>query len=122
MEVTLRNSKQRDLVLNIINNSYNHPTAEEIYIECRKQIPNISLGTVYRNLNLLIELNQIKKIKCDTVDHFDKNIPHHHFICTNCKKIIDIYNIDIPLYKEINGNIITEQTLTLKGICSGCSK
>ena len=54
--MSLRNTKQRDLILSIVNNSYSHPGALDIYNEAVKLIPNISLGTVYRNLNLLIIL------------------------------------------------------------------
>ena len=69
----MRNTKQRDLILQIINNSYNHPCAYDIYLDCKKEIPNISLGTVYRNLNTLLESNSIQKIKStDNIDRYDK--------------------------------------------------
>lgn len=118
----MRNSKQRDLILHIINHSYHHPTAEDIYVECRKQMPNISLGTVYRNLNLLLNLNQIQKIAIGNVERFDKKIEHQHFICTNCKKIFDIYDMNFPLIKKIDGKIVQEQIVMFRGICEGCQK
>ncbi len=119
----MRNSKQRNLILDIVNQSTSHPTAEEIYIECRKQFSNISLGTVYRNLNLLVELNEIIKVEgVDDKEHFDKKIEHYHFVCNSCKKIIDIYGIEMPKYQEINGHKIDEQILTFKGICNSCQK
>ena len=55
----MRNTKQKDLILKIINNSCSHPNTNEIYELAREEIPNISLGTVYRNLNRLVDLNQI---------------------------------------------------------------
>ena len=78
----MRNTKQRDLILNIINNSYNHLTAEEVYEIARKEISNISLGTVYRNLIVLTNLRKIRKIKTfDAKDHYDRMHKHNHFIC-----------------------------------------
>ena len=81
-EVIVRNTTQRNLILDIINNSCEHLTAEEVYEIARKSILNISLGTVYRNLNILVELQKIRKIKTfDGKDHYDKlHIKHNHFI------------------------------------------
>ena len=59
----MRNTTQRNLILDITNNSCEHLTAEEVYEIARKSISNISLGTVYRNLNILVELQKIRKIK-----------------------------------------------------------
>lgn len=118
----MRNSKQRDLILKIVAESTSHLTAEEIYKECRKQIPNISLGTIYRNLNVLVNLNCIDKLRTeDGKDHFDKKIEHHHFICEKCKKIIDIYDLSFPKYETILGHKVTNQTVILKGICKDCN-
>lgn len=118
----MRNSKQRNLILDIINKSTLHPSAEDIYIECRKQFPNISLGTVYRNLNLLIGLKEIIKISHGDREHYDKKEEHHHFICRKCNKIIDIYDISVPMLKEIKGHKVEEQVLMLKGICESCQE
>lgn len=54
-----RNSKQRTLVLDVLKASHEHPNAEEVYLAVKQQLPDISLGTVYRNLNLLEEMGQI---------------------------------------------------------------
>ena len=59
----MRLTKQKKLILDIINNSHEHLSAESIYNECRKVLPNISLGTVYRNLNQLSDMNLIKRLK-----------------------------------------------------------
>lgn len=119
----MRNSKQRSLILQIINQSNIHPTAEEIYNECRKQMPNISLGTVYRNLNMLVNLNSIERIRAiDGMDHFDKKVEHSHFICQKCGKIIDIYELILPKYETVLGHQITNQTTIFKGICIDCQK
>ena len=59
----MRNTKQKELILNIINHSNTHPTAFEVYEEAKKELHNISLGTVYRNLNVLLENKKIIQIK-----------------------------------------------------------
>ena len=84
----MRNTKQRELILNIINNSYNHPSAYDIYLECKKIIPNISLGTVYRNLNTLIETNSIQKIKTT-----DNKIQINFFIILSSLGVIVLHNV-----------------------------
>ena len=101
----MRNTTQRNLILDIINNSCEHLTAEEVYEIARKSISNISLGTVYRNLNILVELQKIRKIKTfDGKDHYDKlHIKHNHFICLKCNKIFDIHELSNILlhFKQI---------------------
>ena len=88
----MRYSKQRETVLNVVNKSRAHPTAEMVYQEVKKEIPNISLGTVYRNLNVLAEQGMIKRISIpQDVDHFDhRNDEHYHFYCTTCNHLIDL--------------------------------
>lgn len=117
----MRNSKQRDLILKIVTESKMHPTAEDIYNECRKHIFNISLGTVYRNLNMLVNLNKIIRISgVDGMDHFDKIEEHHHFICEKCNKIIDVYNLVLPKYDLVLENKVTSKIIIFKGICKDC--
>ena len=92
----------------------------------KEEFPNISLGTVYRNLSLLVELGEITKISVDNgPDRFDCNTkPHSHFICTHCHCIqdIEIPEIDCVVEKaseDINGKISAHRT-TLYGICKQC--
>ncbi len=116
----MRNTKQRELILDVVNNSFNHPTAFQIYLECKKKIPNISLGTVYRNLNTLVGSNMIQKIKLnDNIDRYDKIINHSHFMCIECNKIIDIYDsFDYKNY--LDGNKVLNFKIILEGICKDC--
>ena len=88
----MRYSIQRQLILDYVLNSCEHPTAEMIYRDLKKEIPNLSLGTVYRNLNLLVERNLIKKIVVpNNVDRFDKTlIDHDHMNCIKCGRMLDI--------------------------------
>ena len=121
--MSLRNTKQKDLILSIINNSYCHPNAEYIYNECRKTISNISLGTVYRNLNNLVENGQIKRIKMpDNIDRYDKIKKHAHFICIKCSQIIDLDDKYINDINYIDNNKVLDCEVNFKGICEKCMK
>lgn len=116
----MRNTKQRELILNIVNKSCRHPNAYDVYLECIKVIPNISLGTVYRNLNALIETNKIQKIKFnDNVDRYDKNTNHSHFICMRCSKIIDI-NEKVDYNEYVGDNKVLNCKVILEGLCKDC--
>ena len=94
----LRNSKQRQIVLDAVRARCDHPSADQIYLDVRTTDAKISRGTVYRNLTLLSELGIIQKISCDDEsEHFDGDpAPHNHFICRICGSIIDLEmdNID----------------------------
>ena len=82
MEVTnMKYSRQREAIRNFLCSRKDHPTAEVVYENLRKEYPKISLGTVYRNLSLLVELGEaIKFPGLDGQDHFDGNaMPHYHF-------------------------------------------
>lgn len=69
-----------------------HPTAEIVYKNVRRQNPNISLGTVYRNLTLLADMGEIQRLRLgDGTDHFDANTSlHYHFICRECGCVQDL--------------------------------
>lgn len=124
----MRNSKQREIILRVVRESDDHPTVDMIYTRARKSITNISLGTVYRNLNLLYEQGLIKKIKIvGDNERFDKTVVlHSHFICKNCGKVIDI--MDENIRELINDfatktdSLIEKYELSLQGICSHCQK
>lgn len=90
--VTLKKSKQRDQILHFLMTRKDHPTADVVYMEVRKENPNISLGTVYRNLTLLADIGEIQKLRVgDGVDHFDADTsPHYHFVCNQCGRVIDL--------------------------------
>lgn len=116
----MRNTRQKELILDIINKSYSHPNAYDIYLECRKEIPNISLGTVYRNLNTLVETNKIQKIKStDNIDRYDKMLNHSHFICIKCNKIIDI-NEKVDYNEYVGENKVLNCKVILEGLCKNC--
>ena len=85
-------SRQREAIKDYLASTTSHPTADTIYENIKKIYPNISLGTVYRNLNLLVEQGEVLKLSCDdNRDHFDATTtPHHHFFCKCCHQVSDL--------------------------------
>lgn len=91
-KIKTRYSKQRETIYHFLQNDYSHPTVETVYFHIKKTIPDISLGTVYRNLNLLADQKKIRRLDIgDGCVHYDgQMIPHHHFVCDVCGQIQDI--------------------------------
>ena len=124
----MKYSKQRELILKTLQENPIHPTADEIYQLLRLELPSISLGTVYRNLNQLSESGEVMKITgLDGSVHFDHNThKHYHFICNKCNKVYDIPAKAIPnienSVEECTGLHISECELVLKGLCRDCQK
>ena len=85
-------SRQRESIKDFLSTRKDHPTADTIYMNIRKQFPNISLGTIYRNLNLLSDIGEITRLTTgDGCDHYDFNTaPHNHFVCTRCHSVLDL--------------------------------
>lgn len=85
-------SRQRESIKSYLSTTKEHPTADMVYMHIRNIYPNISLGTVYRNLNLLVDLGEIIKISHGSgSDRFDGNsMPHYHFVCTKCSCVEDL--------------------------------
>jgi Fur family peroxide stress response transcriptional regulator len=119
-------SRQREAIKSYLAQTKEHPTADTVYMNIRRNYPNISLGTVYRNLNLLSEQGEILKINCrDGCDRFDGNpIPHNHFICTECGRVLDlemetIDHINVIAGAGFNGKIDGHVTY-FYGSCPEC--
>ena len=84
-------TKQKALILKIINESYDHMTVEEVYKKAILEMPTIALATVYNNINSLFKSGQIRKfVLTDGMAHYDKQIPHDHLVCEKCGTIIDV--------------------------------
>ncbi len=120
----MRYSRQRELILDNLKGRCDHPTADEIYSACRELEPNISLGTVYRNLKQLCEEGDI--ISLETVDkkiHYDGDLTRHsHFECERCGKIIDIFKpAKTPSELSKMGLKVTSEKCVYYGICNECS-
>lgn len=127
----MKYSKQRSLILNIVQGNPVHPTAEWVYEQARKEMPSIGIATVYRNLNALVGLGQIEKIhNADGIDRFDANInEHYHMHCTSCGKLIDLSADAEALNRlrkvigatfDIGDRDICVSSTLLKGVCKDC--
>ncbi len=123
-----KRSKQRDRILELLRSVGTHPTASWIYDRLKKEFPDLSLGTVYRNLNILIEQDLIRKIDFgSTFDRYDANTSqHYHFICERCGSITDLkISIDDELNKRVDmdTNFKTKRhRIEFYGLCDNCVK
>ena len=124
----LKYSRQRESIKACLMARYDHPTADAIYASIREEFPNISLGTVYRNLNLLVELGEIRKLRCgDGADHFDADMrPHYHFMCRECGCIEDLpmeisQEVNEQAQRYVKGKVETHITY-FYGVCENCLK
>lgn len=124
----LKYSRQRESIKNYLLTTREHPSADTVYSHVKEEFPNISLGTVYRNLKLLANLGEIAKISSpDSVDRFDGFVqPHNHFFCTCCRRILDldlsmeeISRLNQAAAETFDGQIESSNTI-FYGKCSDC--
>ena len=120
-------SRQREAILAYLHSTTSHPTADMVYTVVREQYPNISLGTVYRNLNQLAEQGVILRLtNLDGCDHYDgTTTPHYHFLCRECKQISDLNMVDslehICTLASVNfGGKIEGHITSFHGVCPNC--
>ena len=120
----VRNTLQRELVREVMNENYSHPTAEGVYEKIHQKHPNISFATIYRNLNLLADQGELTRLHMpEGPDHYDFTVnPHYHFLCKKCHRIMDI---DVPYAPDFNdicpkGCTTESHILTLIGTCENC--
>ena len=123
---SLKYSRQRESIKEFLMTRTDHPTADTVYHQLRKIYPNISLGTVYRNLNLLAEIGEIQKLSPGIgPDRFDGNpAPHYHFICRHCGCVMDLTvsgldHINILAGQDFDGEIEGHITY-FYGTCPSC--
>ena len=123
-----KHSRQRDSIKEFLMTRTDHPTADVIYRNVRQHNPNISLGTVYRNLTLLAQAGEISRLNMgDGVDRFDGDTsPHYHLLCERCGSVVDLKLEDISAVLEkaaaqFDGHI-TGHVTYFYGICRRCSK
>ena len=121
-----RNTSQKKATLRAVKETSSHPTAGDIYGLVRKEIPNISLGTVYRNLKFLKQEGKILELDlAGTISRFDGNTQnHYHFRCEQCGHIFDV---DDPLDRENDDRVaqktgfkISYHRLEFCGLCKDC--
>lgn len=129
-EGKLRYSKQRETIYEILQKDNTHPNVDTIYMNVKKVIPDISLATVYRNLNLLAEQNKILRLNVgDGAVHFDARMtPHYHMVCDQCGAVSDIFLDDetiAPLIDKVQSiceEHIYSAEILFHGTCKNCLK
>ena len=120
-----RKSRQRDAIINELCSRYDHPTAMDLYLSVREKIPNLSLGTLYRNLTQLEENGMVLRIPDGSTDRFDGNVnPHAHFKCLTCGNVYDLMNFEIEslTFSDEIINKVTNYSLMAFGLCKNCNK
>ena len=126
--MAMKYSRQRQVIKDFLMTRKDHPTADTIYMNVRQKYPNISLGTVYRNLSLLADLGEIRRLQVgDGTDHFDADTSrHYHCVCTECGSVIDLEMDSIDHITEIAGQcfdgMIQDHVTYFHGICGNCYK
>ena len=119
-------SRQREAICEYLGSRKDHPTADAVYASIREEFPNISLGTVYRNLNLLVELGEAQKLAFgDGKDHFDADTSlHYHFVCRDCGQV---YDMELDEMADLNTSVqtaapgkIDSHSILFYGRCYSC--
>lgn len=128
MDRIIKHSKQRDAILSLLKSVRSHPSAEWLHSQLKADFPNLSLATVYRNLNLLCELGEIRKIEVgDGTLRFDGHIEnHYHFLCSGCNGVIDVSDSEFSgINKEIESKYnvkVDTHSVVFFGKCRKCIK
>lgn len=126
--IDLRNTVQRQIILDVLKTMHGHPTAEDVYREVQKMHPSISKATVYRNLHQLCEKRTIMPVMIPgSPERFDERLSrHYHFKCKTCGHIFDV---DIDYLSKINEEVarmygfeVDEHDVVFKGNCPQCRK
>ncbi len=127
MEPTRKHFRKRDAILTCLQSTKVHPSADWVYAQLKPEIPDLSLGTVYRNLTYFKEQGKIISLgTVGGVERFDGNTaPHVHFICNGCGTVLDLVEIDVP--QELTqaaemsaGGTVRSCNLTFTGTCREC--
>lgn len=127
-ETKLRNSTTRNAIYTYLCGTKEHPSADTIYNDLKGGIPNLSLGTVYRNLKQLEELRRIIRVtNVNNHERYDANCEDHvHFVCERCGRVIDMMNADIHKATaacNISGGAkIKRIQIVIDGTCERCSE
>ena len=120
-----RNTKQRELILDVVRSRYDHPTAEQIYASVHEIDPSVGKATVYRNLHLLAAQGDIMEIDAQDASHFDLRADtHYHMQCGCCGEVVDVplEKLDFPydLIEQMTGYKVKGHHIMFQGICPSC--
>lgn len=121
-----KHSKKRDAILDCVRSTTTHPSAEWVYAQLKPDIPDLSLGTVYRNLALFKQEGIIGSMGVvNGMERFEGNTqPHAHFVCSHCNAVIDVEGVEPPqhLMAQVHCGSVRDCLLTFTGICNNCVK
>jgi Fur family transcriptional regulator, peroxide stress response regulator len=126
MNKKFKETKQRELILLILQGAKSHPTADWIYGKARKKMPQISKSTVYRNLGILLERGDIAVLNLSgTITRYEiKQKPHYHFRCEQCGQVFDLED---PVKEDLNRKVeantgfqVKYHQLEFRGLCKEC--
>jgi Fe2+ or Zn2+ uptake regulation protein len=118
-----RTTNQRLKILEYLRGVKTHPTAEMVYLEVKKELPAISLATVYRNLNNMADEGRILRFEVGKEYHFDSDTCcHQHFVCRDCGRIIDVFQKEISEFamRKVKGVKPDCVSIIYHGICRNC--
>ena len=124
MAASAKNFRKRNAILRYLQQVTNHPSAETIYAELKAEIPDLSIGTVYRNLSLFKQQGlAVTVATVNGVERFDGNVePHVHFICSDCDAVIDLMDMQVPealrsVAESCCGGQVEGCQLSFTGLC-----
>ena len=127
MEITKKNFRKRNAILSFLRQTKDHPSAEMVFNHLKQEIPDLSLGTVYRNLSMFKAQGEIISVgTVNGVERFDGNVePHVHFVCNGCGSVIDLPQIQVPeelnrQVMEATGGTVDMCNLSFTGYCKEC--
>ena len=122
MSVGCKNFRKRNAILTYLQSTKAHPSAETIYADLKPEIPDLSMGTVYRNLKLFQQQGLASCIATvNGVERFDGNTdPHVHFVCSGCDAVMDVMNMPIPQLTGTAVGRVDSCQLCYTGICENC--
>ena len=127
MEAASKNFRKRNAILHYLQHTTSHPSAETIFTDLKSEIPDLSMGTVYRNLKLFQQQGQVMSVATvKGIERFDANTESHvHFICSNCDAVIDLDEMEVPealsqLAAKCCGGEVDGCQLSFTGLCQEC--
>lgn len=127
MEKKLRFSRKREMIYAFLQSTKEHPSAEMVYDQLKEDIPDLSLGTVYRNLKLLEDMGKIRRVTTlQNVERYDAFCPDHaHFVCEKCGCVKDLAMLDAQAdrksYHVESGDQVRWMNVIFGGICAACA-
>ena len=128
MEPRTKHFKKREAILECLRSTNTHPSAEWVHAKLRETFPDISLGTVYRNLSMFKDQGLVISLgTVNGIERFDANTePHVHFVCTGCDAVMDLPQISVPIHlgapaEDSTGCRIQGCQLTFTGTCGACN-